>query len=270
MAIAAGSSLVRRQAGFDGAEPVEFRGGHALAGEHHPPHLRGRQDALEEARAAAEADIDLRHRENGVVGGKNHVAAGGQDEAGAEGGAVHRGDDRLLQFEDRKEAVAGEPVGAAVIAGRGAKGLLFLHVGAGAEDLSGRGQHDGADVVAVLKSVEGVHEFLPQGAGKRVDRRPVEGHDRDMRRGDFHGYEALLLLVARQPSLPFSGHHRGRLNCFNHNSCDRAFRAPPPCGASQFTLRGCGSKPSKRSASHLSPPAGRGLPKAASLRSRRG
>src|SRR5688572_27464230 len=70
-----GHQLARRNARLQGAEPVELLRRDAAAGKEQHPRLRRREEALQELDAPGETDVDLRHREHGVLAREDDVAA---------------------------------------------------------------------------------------------------------------------------------------------------------------------------------------------------
>ena len=101
---------------------------------------------------AAHADqpsLHLRQPEGGVVGGDHEVAAQHDAEAAGDGGAVHRGDDRLRVHAVDEDRGTGTVVGGDAIARR--EGLEVHPRGEGL--IAGSGEDDHADGVVVLRAV---------------------------------------------------------------------------------------------------------------------
>ena len=111
-------------------------------------------------------------------------AGGHQAGSGAEGGAVDGADDRLEAFADGVGAfahLAGMlPVGAGfILVG------TFLQIGPGGEHVAGAGEDGDANIFAIIETIEGAREFVPEGGVLSVDGWAVDGDDSNIVR-HFH------------------------------------------------------------------------------------
>ena len=86
--------------------------------------------------------------EPGAAGGDPDVAAARDERTGTEGGAVHRGDDRLRRGGDSRRSLRGriEPMVTRLV-----RRERLRHVGSGAERLAGAFQHEADGGVVLLE-----------------------------------------------------------------------------------------------------------------------
>ena len=127
---------------------------------------------------AERAAVDLGQPERGVVGGDDDVGVADQADAAAEAEALHRGDDRHRAVVDRGERRVAAAVGADQrVVALAALHLLDVHAGVEAAALGA--QHDDVRVRVAAGVEQRVGQVEPALHRQRVDRRVVDGDDRD-------------------------------------------------------------------------------------------
>ena len=132
------------------------------------------RQALDAARVGDDAEADLRQRESGALGRDDEIAGEREFKSAAEGEAIDRGDDRLVEIEELGQA--GEAARAVI----GARALPFrrgLQIPSSAkEPIAGACQDGDASLGIVVKSTECK---IKRTAGRRIDGvglGPVERH----------------------------------------------------------------------------------------------
>jgi hypothetical protein len=194
-----------------------------LTGQHHAAYLGRRQYTLQHAGAAALPHVDFRHAEHRRVSSHDHVGARRQHEAGTQCRTVDRRNHRFAAVHKGKEYIAGQPIGAHVVALGASQCLLLLDVGAGAEHVALRGQHDGPYLRVTLQPIEDAQRCFADLEAQRIHRRPVQCHQGYARRRDRHLYVGFLHGVPRAVfAYPVvgrgSGNYSGVLNRFKKRS----------------------------------------------------
>ena len=152
---------------------------HAPAGHQHLQGDGARQPARQADRAAVgkEADEGLRQAQLRGLGDDHQVAGQRQLEAAAEGEAVDRGDHRLVEVEEARQA--GEAAGAEVVVGAFALGR-GLQVPAGREEaLAGAGDDGDPERGVVAELAKGLAHEAAGGGIDGVRLGPVEGDLQD-------------------------------------------------------------------------------------------
>ena len=158
----------------DEAEAFGLRGGVEPAGQRHLHRLLARHDAADrdQRRRAEQPVIHARQAEARMLSGDRKIAGG--DELAARRGrdALDRRDDRLRQRDDRlhERRAAREQFDIKVAAPIAivAMRLHLLEVMAGAERLSGAGEHDDARLVVIGDVVERGDQGLDHGEAQRI------------------------------------------------------------------------------------------------------
>ena len=168
--------------------------------------------------------------EAALAAGDAEIRHAGEAEPAADRRPLHRGDDRLLRAEQPDRLLVQMPTGAFVAH------VAAGEVGAGAEGLALRRQHQGAHRGVGIRRLEGGGDLLDQGDVEEVVGRALDldrGHVAGSRYADAgEGHEGLAgwdwVRVTVGPGRTQRGPHaRGQAPCAVRQ---RPFRLAPPDG----------------------------------------
>src|SRR6266516_2240642 len=165
--------LVRGQHLVDKADAARFRRVDDAAGEHEFHRLAEPDDVHEQPGAGElrqHPDTDEAHRQPGTLGGVPDVAGEGDREAGSDGDAVDRGDNRLRALDERDPVLA--PVAdahcIAVLFGLLNAAVPALNVRTCAKALAGAGEDDGTDLRVLVVGLDRLPHLSVHGLAQGV------------------------------------------------------------------------------------------------------
>src|SRR5438094_8278696 len=165
--------LVLGQHLVDKADAARFRRVDDAAGEHEFHRLAEPDDVHEQPGAGElrqHPDTDEAHRQPGTLGGVPDVAGEGDREAGSDGDAVDRGDNRLRALDERDPVLA--PVAdahcIAVLFGLLNAAVPALNVRTCAKALAGAGEDDGTDLRVLVVGLDRLPHLSVHGLAQGV------------------------------------------------------------------------------------------------------